>query len=755
LRLQRDLQELAERSWELPTVAALPLEDNMMEWHCNIVGSAEHEGVVLHLKLLFPDTYPHQPPEVVLMSRVCHPNVFGDHVCLDMLEEGQWSDSQEREAEFTGWSNCYSVFSILMQLQAFLFDLGNNARLTRAASERCECFCGHGLHRVYPPLPEPVPPPPRPFVMQNPFELDTVSSTREPSEPEEVNGIVNRVEPYGVFVKLESGHVGLLHRSETPRGSRFQLGDSICCKIKSWEPKLALTMLRSVEELAGLATARVPVRGTVTGVKPFGAFVDIGGVSALLHRSETELLPGQPIPWEIGETLPVRLLGAPGPKLAVSARRLFLLPQHPKRLCDGDVDLARLCCFHSKEHFSEAILGVGVSLEAEEVNGGMQRHHLTSIYDVLAHGSFQDGVRRGVWKQKFFAFLPLAIDFEHFQRARNVFQESIAKLASGTVAQKTQSHGKSREERDAEYDARMTLDQYRQMGSSVAKKAQPPSMCRPTGSLFVPEMVFEVLPKLMNSQVVLLSSGQLWRCQKALEGYFAYHHLLLHCLKSYPSLRVDLEGMLETFQADPKSREKGRVHNIGEFLCLLSVSDSFDWDSIGVSILEEVFDRNVLWILKQSPHLGDVGVSGVSDQNRLKASFRANRVSLRLLMFQVAFLRLAKPMHSHEAVAPCCTAASCMLDRKDRCKGIPGPGEAEWLFDQCLDILAVEDFAGFLQLVGAGAMNDTGCAMVAPQCVAEHSERIPQPSKVQGACPQSGGGQATCWWRGRSRGFWL
>jgi len=92
-RLQRDLQELAERSWELPTISALPLEDNILEWHCNVVGNGEHEGVVLHLKLLFPEAYPHQPPEVVLMSRFCHPNVFGDHVCLDMLEEGQWADA--------------------------------------------------------------------------------------------------------------------------------------------------------------------------------------------------------------------------------------------------------------------------------------------------------------------------------------------------------------------------------------------------------------------------------------------------------------------------------------------------------------------------------------------------------------------------------------------------------------------------------------------------------------------------------------
>jgi ubiquitin-protein ligase/predicted RNA-binding protein with RPS1 domain len=722
LRLQRDLRELAERAWELPTVSALPLEDNIMEWHCNIVGDGDHEGVVLHLKLLFPDTYPHQPPEVVLMSRVCHPHVFGDHVCLDMLEEGQWSDSHEREAEFTGWSNCYSVFSILMQLQAFLFDLGNNARRTRLSAQRCECFCGHGLHRVYPPLPTPLPPPPRPPVAHDPFEWETISSTRVEDE-DEVQGTVTRVEHYGVFVTLHDGKVGLLHRSETPRGRTFEIGDTLSCRVKTNEPKLSLTLLRSESELQAMAMDKMPIPATVTNVKPFGAFVDLGGFSALLHRSEADLVDGQRVPWEIGEMLSVRLIDFSAPKLAVTTKPLYLLPSQPRQMRDGDVDLARLCCFHSKEAYGEAVLGVGVSLEAEEGLGSQPKHHLTSIYDVLAHGSFQDGVRRGVWKQKFFAFLPLAIDSEHFERARIPFQESVAKLASGVVAEKTRSHGKSREEREEEYASRITLEEYRSLGKEALQRRQPASMCRPTGSLFVPEMIFEVIPKLMNSQVVLLSSGQLWRCQKALEGYFAYHHLLLHCMRAYPVLRVELEKKLQAFFLEPKAREKSQVHNIGEFICLLSVSDEFDWDKLGVLILEEVFDRNALWVLKQAPNLGDLGASSVHDQVRLRTSFRATIVSLRLLMFQVAFLQLVKPPHVHGPGCGLCSAASCALDRKDRCKGIPSPGEAEWLFDRCLEILSVEDYDGFLALVGAAPMTTSDVARWLRRSVLRSTEK--------------------------------
>jgi hypothetical protein len=102
-----------------------------------------------------------------------------------------------------------------------------------------------------------------------------------------------------------------------------------------------------------------------------------------------------------------------------------------------------------------------------------------------------------------------------------------------------------------------------------------------------------------------------------------------------------MEAHLAGFFEEPEKRVKERVKNLGEFLCLVSVSDEYGWEELGVPILEEAFDRNVLWILKEAPHLGELTDEFVS-QSRLKQSFRANRVSLRLLMFQVAFLKLAK-----------------------------------------------------------------------------------------------------------------
>ena len=72
-----------------------------------------YENAIFHLKILFPQDYPNNPPTIRLTSDFLHPNVFGSDLCLDIL-------SPEKK-EFSGWSSSYSALSILLQLQAFLF----------------------------------------------------------------------------------------------------------------------------------------------------------------------------------------------------------------------------------------------------------------------------------------------------------------------------------------------------------------------------------------------------------------------------------------------------------------------------------------------------------------------------------------------------------------------------------------------------------------------------------------------------------
>ena len=114
-RLLRDLREL-ERDDTIRTASARPVEDDIFTWHINLrPDDGPLSGAVFHLIATFPDDYPCSPPTIELMNELVHPNVFGSHICLDMLKR------EHATTPYAGWTSAYSVASILLQLQSFLF----------------------------------------------------------------------------------------------------------------------------------------------------------------------------------------------------------------------------------------------------------------------------------------------------------------------------------------------------------------------------------------------------------------------------------------------------------------------------------------------------------------------------------------------------------------------------------------------------------------------------------------------------------
>ena len=118
-RLMHDYKEIKDQKIPIPGVSAIPLDDNIYEWHGNVKAIADnpYKGAVLHFKLVFPYDYPLSPPTVYLLNHgLSHPNVMPDkRICLDMFEKKQGS--------YIGWKSGYTVLSILLQLQMFFFDV--------------------------------------------------------------------------------------------------------------------------------------------------------------------------------------------------------------------------------------------------------------------------------------------------------------------------------------------------------------------------------------------------------------------------------------------------------------------------------------------------------------------------------------------------------------------------------------------------------------------------------------------------------
>eukprot|EP01113_Clastostelium_recurvatum_P028334 TRINITY_DN3429_c0_g1_i2.p1 TRINITY_DN3429_c0_g1~~TRINITY_DN3429_c0_g1_i2.p1 ORF type:complete len:2680 (+),score=686.41 TRINITY_DN3429_c0_g1_i2:120-8159(+) len=254
----------------------------------------------------------------------------------------------------------------------------------------------------------------------------------------------------------------------------------------------------------------------------------------------------------------------------------------------------QLVCYHTRVPFAEDVLGIGVNV----VRRGKEIKELETPLDLLSHTAFQQqNVRESVLKETFTHWLPLYINAEHGMRAFPLAKRYVSML------------------------------------------------CTRRDNQFEPHMAMSVLCKLMNTMVVNLMSEKLYASQRALEGYSFFHRLLLMFVDKCPELVKYAEDQIGEFINDPKKRTKRSVPALGEFLPLLSVS-RFSWEDIASAYFEESWDRNVYWYLEKFHELDvpEDGLDRLSDQDRCAKSFIGARVSTRLLMFHVYFLRhVARP----------------------------------------------------------------------------------------------------------------
>ena len=176
-RLQHEFKQLSKNP--LSCVSAAPLESNIFVWHVNLNGAPDTpcDGGMFHLRLVFPEEYPAQPPALTALTELPHPNVLrkDGRVCLAILSKHSSSDSllaskphdpqqhqQQHQRRFGaayangGWSPENSVASVLAQLQTFLGVEGDPSEEIQHAVRKSRYFvcraCGHSPTKVHPPL---------------------------------------------------------------------------------------------------------------------------------------------------------------------------------------------------------------------------------------------------------------------------------------------------------------------------------------------------------------------------------------------------------------------------------------------------------------------------------------------------------------------------------------------------------------------------------------------------------------------------
>mmetsp|Transcript_31352 Transcript_31352/g.47617 ORF Transcript_31352/g.47617 Transcript_31352/m.47617 type:complete len:794 (-) Transcript_31352:112-2493(-) len=259
----------------------------------------------------------------------------------------------------------------------------------------------------------------------------------------------------------------------------------------------------------------------------------------------------------------------------------------------------RLRCIHTKKNFFEDVLGSGIDFTINPKTNRVD--YISMSQDLLSATAFTQGkIRTDAFGNKFKLFLPLFFSAEHFQRSLPQVRKTIVRLCP---------------ERNS--------------------------------TRFDPSMVLDVMPKIINTFIVLVADEGISASRKSFLGFTRVHRLFLALAHQYPTIKVEALRRLKLFVASEENRVKSACPSLGNLLPLLSVVDQsdFDWSNIRPAYLGESFDRSVLWVCKAHPKLekthsstGEVECKQTAEE-RVTLTLEAMKVNLRLLMFHVYFMK--------------------------------------------------------------------------------------------------------------------
>ncbi|KAJ3032829.1 hypothetical protein HK097_005064, partial [Rhizophlyctis rosea] len=656
-----------------------------------------------------PQDYPKSGPQISINTPVSHPNVFGSWICCDILK-----GKIVRSGGYVGgYTPAYTLQTILVQLLSFFTaekvdqDYGNAAYTVRELSgyspksnEKAvlafQCMdCGYGIDysqvvgRQHTPK-APVKSKPQ----RKPKQQTQTASTSDQSVPQPTHEALE-----------------LIGNAKQRRQQRRQLErEEAAARAAAFEQKRDEAMRRALQ-----------------------LKVQKDEIMHQVRKSGKCLLPILDSVTDIWLLIAEHYLGDDDIRNLAEAHPPFSQAESANKIRYR----RDLRCFYLRTPFtSRSILGVGVNRSDDgQTRTGRKKYTLSSEFDLLSIEAFHDhGVSTAVWGEPFNAFLPLVLEEAHYQRAKGEIERSLMWLA-----------GKGEGTR------------------SISGKAGDV-----VGTVnFEPWVGVEVIAKMMNQMVVDLmknvddegakrakasvgrygylaylqpykKSVNLHASDKALSGYCALLHLLLRLALDHPIILETAHEKVHQFLARESKRSKEAVPDLGEFLVFLALVPSVTWEKdLAAPLLRELLSRNVVWYLKDRPHLAYTSDTGkICDDLRVKQTFEASKTSLRLLMFQVHFLRSVLSSTTDSSSIPTSTSQStapksdlegftlvCHNRKKDQIKipvinsttttssllttiktlaptyGLPSPTLSASLASQCRQILSISSFLPFFQSI--------------------------------------------------------
>jgi ubiquitin-conjugating enzyme E2 D/E len=98
-------------------------QSDFFSWKAAIEGPPDtaYAGGKFNLEFTFPEDYPFTPPQVKMITKCFHPNIFDTHVCVDILK--------------TAWSPALGVTQVLLSLSSLLSDPNPASALNGEAAQ--------------------------------------------------------------------------------------------------------------------------------------------------------------------------------------------------------------------------------------------------------------------------------------------------------------------------------------------------------------------------------------------------------------------------------------------------------------------------------------------------------------------------------------------------------------------------------------------------------------------------------------------